>query len=965
MLTCTLTRALRLLMFLALAGAACLPLAAQSRVAAALWADSVLKTMTPDEKIGQLFMIAAYSNRDEADYAALERSIRAYHVGGLIFMQGNALQQVRLVNRYQQASRIPLLIGQDAEWGLSMRLDSAPGFPRNIALGAISDDSLLYRMGKVMARQLRRTGVQYNFAPVADVNNNARNPVINFRSFGENKFNVARKAWMLMRGMEDHGVMTAIKHFPGHGDTETDSHLDLPLIPHGIERLDTLELYPFYRLIQGGASSVMIGHLHVPALDPAPRQAASLSPRIVQEILRDSLRFDGLIVTDALNMKGVSREHPNGEAALLALLAGSDLLLMPEDLPAAFEAVRNALRQQRLTEDQLDAHLMRVLAAKRRLGLHRWSPIPEAGLVQDLYTVEYEILRKQLFESALTLARNEARLIPFQHLEARSIAYVQIGGGSGNAFERGLAMYAQVTPFYLRKDCSAAERDRLLEQIRSFNTVIVGLFDLNNRPAGNYGVTQAASQLCSALSAPGREVALTLFGNPYALQHLPAPQAVLLAYDPDPAAQAAAAAALFGGKPLTGRLPVTVSAELREGYGIMQPVPVRFGFALPEERGLDRHTLAGIDSIAQSYIARGAMPGCEVLVLRGTDIVYVRGIGRSDYGPQGLDIDPALHAYDLASVTKVAATTLCAMHYAEQGILSLDAPLEQYLPAFAGSNKAALTARQFLQHTSGLASGGIFHHRTYLDRQRHIPDPAIYQYRPDAQFRIPVGPSMYATDSVQRLVWNTIRDMQLYKPVMRYSDLGMMLLGRMMEAISGEPLDELCARLFYAPLGMSRTWFNPGEKGYAAHCPPTEADTLWRHAVLQGYVHDPSAAMLGGVAGHAGLFSNVYDLAKLMLMIKNGGFYGDRQYFSAQTIGYFTSRQLASSRRGLGWDKPEPGDPGAGPGSRYVSPAAYGHTGFTGTCVWVDPEADLVFIFLSNRTYPFPDSQRLLNEERV
>ncbi len=942
----------------------CTSLNAQS-IQAQAWADSLMKTLSPEQKVGQLFILTAYSNQEESSYAYLQNLITRYQPGGLIFMQGSPEKQIELINRYQNASHVPLLISQDAEWGLSMRLTGTMKYPRNMTLGAIRDDSMLYHLGRQMAQELRRVGVHMNYAPVVDINNNPDNPVIGDRSFGQEKFNVARKSYMVMKGMEDAGVLACAKHFPGHGDTGVDSHVDLPVLTHTLDRLDTVELYPFFRLMEWGIASIMVAHLHVPALDPTPNMSASMSPKIVKGVMRDRMNYDGLVITDALNMQGVTKYYDAGEVALGALLAGNDMLLSPENVPKSVQAILDALRSGVITEAELNTHVRRVLLAKYKVGLHRWAPIPVANVRADILTPQGEALRKQLYEQAITIPKNDRHLLPLGDLENRKIAYLQLGGPAKSDLSTSLQQYTQVDVFFASRDLSNAEHEGWMRRLANYQTVIIGGFGVSRRSSATYGVTKSMAGLVASLASGPMETVFVWCGNPYALRFFGQEQATVLAYETEREAQQAAAQAIFGGLRVTGRMPVWVSSFFREGEGYQIRQPIRFGFALPEEVGMDSRTLAKIDSIAYHYVEQKAMPGCAILLLRGNDIVYHRGFGQTEYTLSGEGIDPWSHSYDLASVTKVAATTLATMRLVEQGRLELDAPLGRYLPEWNHLDKGRLTARQLLQHSAGLPSWKPLFLETYSDPQRKIIDRDRFRFEASSEFPLPVGPGLYARADVESWVWEKIAAVELSNSrKVTYSDVGMMIMGHLVERIAGESLESYTQSQFFAPLGMNRTWFRPAEKGFTAHCPPTEADTDWRHCVIKGYVHDPNAALLGGVAGHAGLFANVYDLAKLFLMLKNRGEYGDRRYFLPVTIDDFTQKQLSSSRKGLGWDKPELNGSSSNPVSVYASADTYGHTGFTGTCVWVDPKSDLIFIFLSNRTYPSA-SNKLLNRDHV
>jgi beta-N-acetylhexosaminidase len=918
-----------------------------------------------EERIGQLFMLATYSNKDEAEYQTIERLVREQHLGGLIFMQGTPASQVALVNRYQNVAKVPLLMAQDAEWGPGMRLTDSPNYPKNMTLGAITNDSLLYHMGWQMGQELSRLGIGLNFAPVVDVNNNSRNPVINYRSFGENKFNVARKGIMLSQGMQAAGVLACAKHFPGHGDTDTDSHYGLPIIPHDLTRLDTLELYPFVKMLNAGVQSVMIAHLFVPALDDTPNQATSLSRKVVHDLLRDSLGYEGLVFTDALNMQGVTQYAGAEEIALQAFLAGNDILLFPANIPASARRIRNAILQGEIPESELNQRVRRILAAKYRAGLAQYVPLRTTDLAEEMNSAAHQLLRKQLYEAAITLAKNEHQLVPIRALDQQRIAYVQIGGVTHSHFEQTLKKYSEIHRFFLPRNASAGEKNQLLQRLSEFDLVITGVMGMSNQSSRNFGISQSTEQFCEELAQSESKTITVLFGNPYALRSFGHEDVMLVAYEAEAEAQQAAASALFGGIRVTGRLPVTASPQFREGQGEMIRQPVRFGFALPEEVGMERTALARIDSLAAHYIDQMAMPGCQILVMRGNRIVYDKAFGKTEYGNRGQDIDPYLHTYDLASITKVGATTLCAMRLTELGLLDLDAPLETYLPELKGSDKAGLTPRRLLQHNAGLPAWYPFYRETYSDMSRGMLDQKYYSYVPSRTNRTQIAPALYGTPALKDTVWEMIKGIPVRNTRrVRYSDLSMILLGLAIERISGRNLDELSQQWFYRPMGMNQTGFNPYKRNRVALCPPTEADTLWRHAIIQGYVHDPAAAIMGGIAGNAGLFANIYDLAKLGLMLKSDGIYGGEQFLRPETIQYFTRKQLSYSRKGLGWDKPD-FDHSRGssfPTSEFASAQTYGHTGFTGTCFWIDPVYDVVFVFLANRTFPYASNRLLLRE---
>ena len=934
---------------------AMLQVSAQS--SAGIWVDSVIRSMSLEARVGQLFMIPAYAKDNKVEQQLLARQISRYQPGGLLFMQGKPEIQARMAEDFDELLAIPLLVAQDAEWGLGMRLKGSFDFPKNLTLGAIQDDSLLYHMGKEMARQLRLVGVHLNFAPILDVNNNPKNPVINYRSFGENRFKVARKGMMLADGMEAGKVMACYKHFPGHGDTDTDSHHDLPVLMHSRERLDSLELYPFIKVMRGGAKAIMTAHLNIPVIDPHPHRPASLSP-IFKQLIRQDLNYQGLLFTDALNMKGVTAHYSTGEAAIAAFKAGNDVLLFPENLGYSIRAIVRDIRMGKLTEAALDQKVRRILMAKYRLGLTSPQRLPTTRLMQKLNTPTARMLRKQLYEAALTLAQNKNGLVPLFKLDERSIAHISVGARN-ETFKKTLKTYAEVSDFALSTKFGAMEQQRLMHQLGRYNTIILSLHGGWKR-SGYYGIGTQAPELIKALKHSGKQVILVLFANPYALSHYGEEDATLVAYEDVPDAHQAAASAIFGGLKLSGKLPVTASARFREGAGVHILRPIRFGYGLPEEEGMDSKRLEEIDSLAHYYVGRGAMPGCAILVGRGNRIVYSKGFGLNKSGTGEL-IDPYYHLYDLASVTKVCATTLCVMKLDEGGSIKLDRAASRYLPLLKGSNKDKLSLRRILQHNAGLPKWRPFFRYTLNEARQ--PDPYYYNRKRSKTYNIPITDKLYASPVLHDTIWQWIYDLEVHETDrVRYSDIGMVIMGKVIEQVTGAELDRYCGYSFYKPLGMSNTLFNPALHGLKKRCVPSVRDTYWRHGALQGYVHDETAAIFGGKAGHAGLFSNVYDMAKLLFMLKNKGLYGSKRYFTPETIATYTRKQLPDNRKGLGWDKAETVDGRSNPVSQYASPATYGHTGFTGTCIWVDPEYDLIYVFLSNRTWPDARNNTLMRE---
>ncbi len=919
------------------------------------WARLALDSMSLDEKIGQLFMIAAYSNKDAAHEAAIEKLIRAEKIGGVIFMQGGPARQVNFANRLQAVARFPLMVAQDCEWGLGMRLDSTISFPKNMTLGAIRDSMPIFELGMEVGKQCRRVGVHVNFAPVVDVNNNPRNPVINDRSYGEDRENVFVKGLFMYKGMEYSGTIGCAKHFPGHGDTDTDSHLDLPVIGYSRARLDSLELYPYKRLFERGVASIMVAHLYIPALDNTPNLASTLSPKIVTDLLRNEMGFKGLVFTDALGMQGVAKFWGEGETDLKAFLAGNDVLLFSGNVPKAKKLIKDAILKGQVTMAELDKRVLKILVAKEWCGLHNDRFVPNV-LPNEMMTANGFALRKKLFQAAMTCVKNDRTVLPLGKLAQRKIAVIELGAGGNSQFAQRLKTYAKMDFFTLPVASEKAQRDKVLAQIASYNTVIVGVDGMSKSASKNFGISEGTKALMKELDTPARDVIAVLFGSPYGLKNFGKNEdAILVAFEDKDDAKVAAAEALFGGIQVDGILPVTASPQFKAGTSVGYPSAYRFQFGMPEAAGMDSYVLQGIDGIAQEAIGAGATPGCAVLVMRGNKIVWDKGYGRTEYNGGGKLVDPYTTLYDLASVTKVCATTVATMKMYQDKLIDIEESASAYVSEMRGRNLNSIKIRNLLLHNSGLVPFIPFYQETYTSKGLK---PGLYSQNPSDTFCVPIIDGLYMCGAYQDTVW----EMLMNSPVkndhkMRYSDLSMIVMRRVLEGASGVSFEKYLDSVFYKPLGMDNTCFNPAIKMSKKTCAPTEMDDLWRHKKVQGYVHDQSAAVLGGVSGNAGLFSNVYDLAKLLLMVKSGGISGDQQYFDSSTVAYFTKRQQGDNRRGLGWDKADPGHGSSC--SDKASGFTYGHLGFTGICVWVDPKYDLVYIFLSNRTWPDAENKKL------
>ncbi len=929
-----------------------------------IWVDSVFNSMTDDERLGQLFMIRANRKAHDTDLnKKAEELINNYHVGGVCFFKGHPSDQLQLTNHFQAISKFPLMIAIDGEWGVSMRLDSTIVYPHNIALGAIRQNSLIYQAGSEIAKDCVRLGIHVDFAPVSDVNNNPNNPIINDRSFGENKYNVSAKSFMYMLGMQDQKVIACAKHFPGHGDTDVDSHKDLPTIPHSLARLDSLELYPFKVLINQGVKSIMVAHLNIPALDTSKHRPTSLSQNVVTNLLQHKLKFKGLIFTDGLEMKGVTKYFKPGEVEAEAILAGNDILLLPGDTPAAFKTIKQYIADGRLTWERIYESTKKILHAKYQAGLNDYHPKPLAHLYEDLNHPRKKVLKRKLIANALTLARNIEDVVPIKDTKNQKIAVVSIGETTQSTFQKTALKYGNFSYYNTPKVVSNDRRKSILTLTQNKDLVIIGLHDMSRHPSKHFGITPSSRKLIEDLDAK-HKVLVVIFGNPYSLKYFESLQNVLVAYQDDDDTQDLAAQALFGANSITGRLPVTASEGFIAGQGVPIKNIQRFGFTIPEAVGVDSKTLTAIDTILDEMIRIKAAPGAQVLIARRGKIIYQKGYGYHTYSQKKPVRNDDI--YDLASITKVAATTVSLMKLYDEGLFDINQTLDAYLPEVAGTNKADLAVRDILAHRARLKPWIPFYKETMVSvgrrrrhhRRRKILSKKIYHKKSSIGYSVPVAKGIFMKDSYMDSIWQRIYDSDLRKTEgYRYSDLGFYLFNRVIQNITHEPENVYVKKNIYDKLGLHTMTYLPLNYFDKQRIIPTERDHYFRKTLVQGYVHDMGAAMLGGVSGHAGLFSDSYDLAVLFQMLLNGGTYGGKRILSQDVVHLFTQRVPEDTRRGLGFDLKELAPSTSYPRrkenmSPLASDSTFGHLGFTGTCVWADPDKDLIYIFLSNRTYP-------------
>ena len=942
-------------------------------VACRRWVDNKLQSMTLKQKIGQLFIHTVAPYTTQSNKQNISDAVKEYGIGGLLFSGGEIGKQIELTNYAQSMAEIPLLITFDGEWGLAMRLKGTPSFPRNRVLGCIQNDTLLYEYGKEVARQLREIGVHVNFAPVADIDNNPKNPVINTRSFGSDRENVARKVVAYSRGLQDGGVLAVCKHFPGHGDTEVDSHKSLPVLPFTRERLDSIELYPFRKAIEAGVGGMMVGHLNVTSLD---NKAASVSHAVVTELLKNELHFSGLVFTDALEMKGISS---NPYVSAQALIAGNDMVLAPRNLKRELDGVLRAVKEGKITEDEINEKCRKVLTYKYAFGLDRRPVVAKEGVMARINKSYTNDLMNRIKTSAVTVIKDSDEMLPLD-LSLSGTVVLNVSSTLSETYP----FYNQINDTYpvtwLHANLDSLQY--LKKKITPAQRIIVAVY------------TSKVDKYKKVLAelAKGKPTILICFNSHKVLQKLDdvvaQSSAVVLAHSDDKPVQKFVAEMLLGNKRVDGRLSVDYNDEYKAGLGVVvdPDKPRRYK---PEEFGMDSKELARIDSIAMYGIENGAYPGCHVLVWKNGYPVYNKCFGTHTYESDRKVKENDL--YDLASLTKTTATMLAVMKLYDDGKLNLTDKISNYVPEMKSTNKENITIQELLYHESGLPAylpfykkaidtksckGGMY--KKYKDANHSVKVAnnlyicTNYSFlsewvsdKETSEYSLKVSDNMYIKPEFKSVILKEIADTPLKGHSYRYSCLNFMLLKEAVENISGMPMDEFLEENFYKPMGLVHTMYNPLKRYSKDEIIPTVKEDFLRKGPVHGYVHDEAAAMLGGVSGNAGLFSTAKEVATIYQMLLDKGVMGDRRYLTRATCELFLTMKSKNSRRGLGFDKPDKEKPENGYCAPETPASVFGHTGFTGTCAWADPDNDLVFVFLCNRIYPNPCDRKNLMKLKI
>ncbi len=927
------------------------------------WVIEQLEKLTLEEKIAQLMMVTVYPEQDNISKQKMLELIQKYKPGGILVMQGIPVKTASWINDFQQNSNVPLLVAVDGEWGLAMRTDSVMSFPYAQAIGAVQDSAFIYQMGRDMGNQLKFMGIHMNFAPVADINTNPANPVINFRSFGEDKLNVAQKAWWIASGMQDVGVIPVAKHFPGHGDTDTDSHKTLPYLNHSKNRMDNIETYPFRYLAKKGISGMMSAHLNVPSLDKS-ETPSSLSKLIITNYLKEEIGFKGFVVTDAINMKGVRTEKGNTEAE--ALKAGNDIIEFVPDIDKAIQSVIDAVINNEISELDIYEKCRTVLALKRWVNLHEYKPANLKNLTDKLNSPYFEVTNRKLIKGSLTVLKNES-ILPVEHLDSFKIASISIGDNTLSPFMGMLDKYTRMDHFYLSDEATERDWANLRMKLDNYNLVIAGISGINIYPSGKYGTSEIQRKAVSEIVQEHNSV-FVFFGNAYALKYfdnIHHAEGLILAYQDNRLTQELAAQLVFGAFDGSGKLPVTIDPRFKLNNGIQVKKNNGLAYTIPEELGINGKLLKHrIDSIALEGVNNGAYPGCQVLFAIKGNVIFHECYGFHTYEKKEKVLPDDI--YDLASITKVTGSLPAIMKLVDEKKMNLNMPLSHYWSDFKKTDKEFLSLRDVLAHQARLTPWIPFWQMAV--QQSGDLDPLVFKDHPTDKFNVRVSEKLYMNEDFKQTMFDTIRNSEL-KPVKKYlySDLSFILYPFIVSNITGIPFEKYLSDNFYRPLGAFSYTYNPYQHFPLSRIVPTEIDDFFRHETLRGFVHDEGAAMLGGISGHAGLFCSTNDLAKVFQMYLQKGYFGGNRYISESTLNEFTRIQFPDNenRRGLGFDKPLIDNEKNSLKDSYpatdASKNSFGHSGFTGTFVWADPDNGLLFLFMSNRVYPTRENLMLFD----
>ena len=912
------------------------------------WVDSVYNTLTLEQRVGQLFNLRANDpNKEFNDY--IDDYIERYNVGGVTFFRTDAEKLLKQANEWQSKAQTPMMIAIDGEWGIGMRINDGISYPYQMTLGAITNDSLIAEMGRQIAEQCTRLGINVNFAPTVDVNNEPDNPVIGFRSFGEDPDNVAHKGLAYALALQTNAVLPSMKHFPGHGNTVTDSHYGLPVVKNSLEEINEVELIPFKYLIDNGVKGAMVGHLYFPALEPVANQSSSLSKIMVTDLLKTDLNYDGLIFTDGLEMKGAYNGMDPDSVCLQAIMAGNDVLLLPLDFEPSMQIIVDAANNNEEVNDRVEESCKKILRYKYRLGLNNYKEQRTENLQNDLHKNRYYALKQRLYNESVTMLVNKKGTLPLNPDSDKNIAVVTFGKDksiSKKLSKKGIDNNA----FLINVNASDEEIKRTAKQMRSYDYVILNIRNTSNYPSRNYGIT--ASMVDFVKKVPNStKLIINIFGNPYAVDKFSFGRntaALLVGYEDNEMVENAIIDVIVGNRSPKGKLPVSLN-KFKCGYGLEFD-----GFLTPETLPvslIDNKYVHQIDSLILDAIEQKVFPGCQVLALKEGKIIYDKNYGKYTYeGESPVHYDAV---YDIASLTKVFASTFAMMKLYDDGKIDLNSTLGDYFPFMNQSDKGDIKLIELLTHQSGFTP--------WIPIYKYVESSHLRECI-DEEHTVRVARNLYLSDDFKYQIFDTIMNSELKEKKYKYSDIGFYFIPSIVESITNQSFETFLEENFYDPLNLNHICFTPLNDIDITNIVPTENDNYFRNQLIHGDVHDQTAALFGGVSGHAGLFSNARDLAVMMQLLLNGGYANGTQFISEETINYFTSAPFADNenRRGIGFDKPD-----LDPDAKYYTPSkqssmsSFGHSGFTGTFAWADPENQLIVIFLSNRVYPTSDNNKI------
>lgn len=917
------------------------------------WVDSVYNSLTLEQRVGQLICMRA-NNPGKPFEKAVGDYIKQYNIGGVCFFKADAVSQVEQTNAWQTMAQTPLMVCIDAEWGVAMRVKEVMAYPYQMTLGAVTDNNLIYAMGQQVADQCLRMGIHTNFAPDADVNSNAKNPVIGVRSFGEDPKNVGEKATAYALGMQSRGLITSMKHFPGHGNTDTDSHLTLPTVTRSYEEVKDIELAPFRYMIDHGVNGAMVGHLYFPAIEKEENTSSSLSKGVVTDLLKNEMGFEGLIFTDGLDMKGVSQTVSADSVPYVAFLAGNDVLILPHDVPQAIQQIKEGAERDTTIAARVEESCKKILRYKYRVGLSHYAPISTVNLVNDLNRPTYLDLKQRLYNEAITLLRNTDDVIPLK--SGDTVAMVTFGdAGNSKRMADALTASGVTVKAYCVDKNKAAEAQAWLKELEGYDIVVVNVMQSTIQASKGFGVTDETVAFFNKLVAQN-DVVLNLFACPYALDKFRINNSVIgltVAYQDDRCALNAVNDILTGKKNARGKLPVS-TAKFKSGDGIVSQINLT-----PLPKGtLEKKYELQLDSIARMGITVGAYPGCQIMALKDGKVVYDKCFGTFTYENSAKVVPEDV--YDIASLTKIFASTLAIMKLYEDGLLDVNKTMGDYFPYLNASDKGAIKIIDLLTHQSGMKAWIPFHTLLF---DENGPLEEFFVDSINETHTVRVAENLYLVNNYKEKIIDSIMKSPMKEKKYVYCDMGFYFVPELVKQLTNKTLEEYLHEKFYDPMHLTNIGYCPLHWRTRETIIPTEDDQVFRKQLLWGDVHDQQAALMGGVSGHAGLFANAHDLAVIAQMLMDGGKFEGKQLLKSETIQYFTTAPFTdnNNRRGLGFDKLPLGKKGPATASKSASMASYGHTGFTGTFFWNDPENKLIIVFLSNRVHPSSDRKQLMN----